>query len=238
MAASEQPPSTPFTPTLQISLCPPTPANDGRFGLEGLPSQTRRYPSPSLSHWTSRQGEDVGDLGSSSYSWSTAPSVLSTLILACEDDCTAHSGDVHDAVRMLRAYRSVANNPLPSPGNWSPGVSGWPMTSQPPGGGYWPMASPVQELAQLPVPPTLQNSELLTTCTSCVVIPFLSSAMLLTCLPIRREAHLAVQGVLGREPRGLEPLHQVPCSLLCPVSTSRARRDLHSGMLSQRHRPS
>ncbi|KAK5652432.1 hypothetical protein OQA88_10476 [Cercophora sp. LCS_1] len=64
---------------------------------------------------------------------------------------------------MLRAYRSVANNPLPSPGNWTPGVGGWPVPPVSPSNGLWPLGSLVQDLAQLPTPRTLQNSELLTT---------------------------------------------------------------------------
>lgn len=101
------------------------------------------------------------------YAWSTDHEIISMSILACEEGCTSHSEDVHDAIRTLRAYRAVPNHHL-AIGGWNAGAYAWTMVpTAMPGAGdiQWPVATPAQELVHLPVPQTMQNAELLSTCT-------------------------------------------------------------------------
>lgn len=99
-------------------------------------------------------------------------------VLGCEEGCTAHSDEVHDAIRMLRGYRSTPS--YWASHSWSMGGHAWTMmpAGLPGGGGGggggesggggipWPVRSPDQELARLPVAQTMQDTELLSICTS------------------------------------------------------------------------
>ncbi|KAK0614029.1 hypothetical protein B0T14DRAFT_293150 [Immersiella caudata] len=103
-----------------------------------------------------------GSIHPSPYAWSTTQNTLSTYILVCEDGCTSHSHDVHEAVAMLRAYRSTASQV--SPGNWSPESGGWGAGQVAPGataGGYWPEHP--SELIHPHMPQPVRNEDLLTT---------------------------------------------------------------------------
>ncbi|KAK0728721.1 hypothetical protein B0T26DRAFT_768424 [Lasiosphaeria miniovina] len=102
------------------------------------------------------------------YAWSTSQSSLLTYIIACEDDCNLHSDAVHETVQMLRAYRPVpdhfANTGGSNRNSWNPETNAWAMPSEMPPSGVsplWPMASPAQELSHIPLPHTMQNTELL-----------------------------------------------------------------------------
>ncbi|SPQ24939.1 b145e114-46ea-418d-aa4b-d488dc226038 [Thermothielavioides terrestris] len=91
-------------------------------------------------------------------------------VIACEDGCSLHSDEVHEAIRLLRGRR-----PMQSP--WAsaglvPGHSAWTLVPMvPPGAGgiSWPAASPAQELVPVPVAQQMQDSEILS-----IYVKFLS----------------------------------------------------------------
>ncbi|KAK0719499.1 hypothetical protein B0H67DRAFT_599232 [Lasiosphaeris hirsuta] len=93
------------------------------------------------------------------YAWSTSKTALTTYVIACEKGCTQHSEFVHDAVKMLRAYRPVPGSA--GQDSWRPEASTWSMAPPDSGRVSWSMAGPGQELAHLPIPQTMQNHELL-----------------------------------------------------------------------------
>ncbi|KAK3378612.1 hypothetical protein B0H63DRAFT_525829 [Podospora didyma] len=107
------------------------------------------------------------------YAWSTDPRWLSTYIIACDEGCTRHSEMVHDAVRTLRDYRTApetfaGGGAGGSGSSWDPQTNSWTMAQEVSPGSVagssttlWPVASPAQDLAPLPLPPTMQNAELL-----------------------------------------------------------------------------
>ncbi len=174
-------------PSFSVALLPPSPGSEAFGAQDGnYPPIPLRLPSPLSSSWGGGNDEDADETaallsgiepfspppGSASmepYAWSTSKTALTTYILACEEGCTAHSAKVHEAVGMLRAYRSAAEQLAQV--NWSPAATTWAAPQIPSpggGGGVWHIpGSPSQQLApHLPMAPTIQNHELLVTCTS------------------------------------------------------------------------
>ncbi|KAL2261452.1 hypothetical protein VTK26DRAFT_4143 [Humicola hyalothermophila] len=104
------------------------------------------------------------------YSWSTDQETIAMCVLGCKEGCTAHSEEVHDAIRMLRGYRSTPSYWASQ--NLSPGGHAWTMmpAGLPGAGGIpWPVPGPDQDLARLPVAHTMQDAELLS-----IYVKFLS----------------------------------------------------------------
>ncbi|KXX74417.1 Oleate activated transcription factor 3 [Madurella mycetomatis] len=167
-------------PAFTISLFPPTLTGDG-----GSDNETFRHPylpqiSPLPSPWNQHSSRDAGEMPArrpgfdtpghslttsspSAYAWSTDRGNLATLISSCDDGCTSHSDEIHDAVRTLRVYRPTSM-PWPSDG-WSSESNTWTVSPVLPpgdvGGVPWPVANPAQELVHLPVAQTMKNAELL-----------------------------------------------------------------------------
>lgn len=85
-------------------------------------------------------------------------------IIGCEEGCTSHSDEVHDAIRTLHAYRPGQNH-WTSPG-WAP-QSAWTLVpAMSPGASNfsWPVPGPAQPLIPVPAAQAMQNSELLSIC--------------------------------------------------------------------------
>lgn len=163
-----------------------------------LPSNAPRRSSPLSSAskpWGGYHGENVsigeiaapwpcvdvlnqppGPIYPSPYAWSTTQSTLSTYILVCEEGCTSHSDDVHEAVAMLQAYRSTANQL--SPGHWSPETGAWvpgQSSTNAGGGRFWSTSGNPQGLVHPSMSQPMQNSDLLTTCMSPLLFAFKTS---------------------------------------------------------------
>ncbi|KAL2128387.1 hypothetical protein VTI74DRAFT_9257 [Chaetomium olivicolor] len=181
--------AVPQRPAFAISLSPPAPSRNEAFNIDPLRHPPIPQHSPLLSPWPQQQSsQDVGDIFSNwpgfgflgqpaspsspggEYSWSTDQQRLSMCIVACEEGCTSHSGEVHDAIRTLHAYRSTrsqwANN------SWVAGDSAWtlvPTVPVDPAGIPWPVPGESQDYVQIPVTQPMQNSDLLS-----VFIKFLS----------------------------------------------------------------
>jgi hypothetical protein len=100
------------------------------------------------------------------YAWSTDQHSLSIRINACEDGCTAHSDEVHEAIQLLLAYQSPPISWANS--NWIPGYnSAWTLVPTVPAsacGISWPLADLAQELVPMPVSQPMQNSDLISIC--------------------------------------------------------------------------
>lgn len=172
----------PQWPAFAVTVFPPI-----LRGYEGFDSAIAQHGSldqhsPLTSPWSHRGSGKMGDsfppwpgldvMGQPStppspgqYAWSTDVSSISMCILACQEGCTSHSDEVHDAIRTLRAYRST-------PGHWAGGnrtlgSNTWtlaPAALPDADGIAWPLASLSPELPHHPVPQTMQNSELLSIC--------------------------------------------------------------------------
>lgn len=172
----------PQRPAFAVSLSPPAPSRNDGYNLD--PLRLPPQQSPLLSPWGQQQSPNVGDVFSNwpgfgflgqppsspggQYPWSTDQQTLSMCIVACGDGCTAHSDEVHDAIRTLNAYRPThsqwANN------SWVPADSAWtlvPTVPVDPGGIPWPgPGGEAEEYVQMPVAQAMQNTELLSVCTS------------------------------------------------------------------------
>ncbi len=178
----------PQRPAFAVSLSPPTLQSGGGFD-EALRRPSVPQPSPHLSPW-GHQGnsEDVGDILSNwpgcdflgrsltptsagQYTWSTDQQSNFVSIMGCVEGCTAHSDEVHDAIRTLHAYRTGQNQWTGS--SWAP-YSAWtlvPSMPPDPSGFPWPLANPGQEILQVPVAQAMQTSELLSICESSQLRP-------------------------------------------------------------------
>jgi hypothetical protein len=101
------------------------------------------------------------------YAWSTDQHSLSMSVIACEDGCTVHSDEVHDAIQMMHTYRSTQRHW--GSNGWTSGYSAWtlvPAMSLEPGGIMWPVAEPSPGFVQTPVLPAMQDGEILAICKS------------------------------------------------------------------------
>jgi hypothetical protein len=176
----------PQRPAFAVSLTSAAPAKRGSFGTEALCSPLAPQPSPLVSPWgQQRNGEGVGGGVSGwpgfdifalpptpslagQYAWSTDQQTLSMTISACEEGCTSHSDEVHNAIRTLQAYGSVQNHWTTS-SNWSQDYSAWTLVPAVPpetGAISWPVEAPGQGLGRMPAPQVMQDDELLTVCES------------------------------------------------------------------------
>jgi hypothetical protein len=100
------------------------------------------------------------------YGWSTDQQSLSMSVIGCDEGCTSHSNEVHEAIRTLQACRSPIHNQWAS-SNWTLGYSAWslaPAMYPEPGGISWPVADPDQVLVQVPVTQPMGDAELLMIC--------------------------------------------------------------------------
>jgi hypothetical protein len=180
----------PQRPSFAVSLSPPALSRNRGFDIEAFRQPPVPQHSPLLSPWGyQRNSQDVGEMlpnwpafdafgrsptttptptstSTGQYAWTTDQQSLSMSFIACEDGCTAHSDEVHEAIRTLTAYRSNQNQWASS---WTQGHSAWSMVpNMSPAAGNipWPVADPTQELGQMPVPQPMQNAELLSVCKS------------------------------------------------------------------------
>ncbi|KAK4104345.1 hypothetical protein N658DRAFT_466451 [Parathielavia hyrcaniae] len=91
--------------------------------------------------------------------------------IACEDGCTAHSDEVHDAIQSLKAYHARSSPPSHWDGSnpWAAqGYSAWTLVPDVAPAAIsasmnmpWPVADPAQDLVQVPVSRPMTDSELL-----------------------------------------------------------------------------
>ncbi|EAQ92261.1 hypothetical protein CHGG_00496 [Chaetomium globosum CBS 148.51] len=84
-------------------------------------------------------------------------------ITACEEGCTSHSDEVHNAIQTLKAYGSVQGH-WTTASNWGQEHSAWtlvPAVPPEPGTLSWPIEVPGQGLGRMPAPQVMQNEELL-----------------------------------------------------------------------------
>ena len=182
----------PQRPAFAVSLTSAAPAKRGSFGAEALCSPLAPQPSPLVSPWGQQQrnGEDVDGVVpgwpgfdiftlpptpnlAGQYAWSTDQQTLSMAISACEEGCTSHSDEVHNAIQTLQAYGPVRNQ-WTSSSNWSQDYSAWtlvPAVPPEPGTISWPVEVPAQGLGRMPVPQIMQDEELLTVCKSAQPLP-------------------------------------------------------------------
>lgn len=171
-------PSTQQHTHFASSLSPPSPRADWSIGTQSsrLPLLPLRPTSPGSSSWGRRPGDEVlprwspaesssqspGPTSPIPYYWSTSRSSLTSHVLSCENGCTSHSQDVHEAIAMLQAYPSTASRV--DLAGWGPAPLGpWQSSS---GGmaGSWGTPGTSPELMPIPVARTMQDSELLATC--------------------------------------------------------------------------
>ncbi|GAB1313810.1 hypothetical protein MFIFM68171_04020 [Madurella fahalii] len=172
--------AVPQNPAFTVSLFPPTLTGDGGFDTEIFRHPSLPQISSLASPWSQRSSQDVEKTltrwpgfdvlnhspttsSPSTYAWSTEPGNLAAFAPSCDDGCTLHSDEIHDAVRTLRAYRPTSR-PWPG-GSWDLEGNVWTVAPALSPGGVgsipWPVANPAQELAHLPVAQTMQNAELL-----------------------------------------------------------------------------
>ncbi|KAH6844926.1 hypothetical protein B0I37DRAFT_392272 [Chaetomium sp. MPI-CAGE-AT-0009] len=84
-------------------------------------------------------------------------------ITTCEEGCTSHSDEVHDAIRILRAYGPVQNH-WTTRSDWTQEHSAWPLVpavAPEPGTISWPVGASGQGLDGMPVMQAMQDEELL-----------------------------------------------------------------------------
>ncbi|KAK4121042.1 hypothetical protein N657DRAFT_683159 [Parathielavia appendiculata] len=132
-----------------------------------------------LSNWPGFDvfGRDPAPTSTSSaeqqqYSWTTDQQSLSMCFIACEDGCTAHSDEVHDAIRSLNAYHvgSHQNHWAGGSNTWATqGYSAWTLVPDVAPAAVvannmnmpWLVADPTQDLVQVPVTRPMTDAELL-----------------------------------------------------------------------------
>ncbi|KAK3901686.1 oleate activated transcription factor 3 [Staphylotrichum tortipilum] len=168
----------PQRPAFAVSPSPSAHARSGGFNPEALRQPPISQPSPLFPPWNPQpqNSEDVGDLlwpgfdffGQSptptltaQHAWSADQQSLFTSIIGCEEGCTSHSEDVHDAIRILHAYRPGQSQWAGN--SWAP-ASAWtlvPAMSFGTSGLSWPGADLAQDLVSAPVVRVMPNSELL-----------------------------------------------------------------------------
>lgn len=121
-----------------------------------------------LSSWPGYDpfGQPPTPVSTAQYAWNTDQQSLSMSVIGCDEGCTSHSDEVHDAIRTLQACRSPIHN-LWASSNWTLGHSAWtlaPTMYPEPGGISWPVAGSGPGLVQVPVTQAMGDAELLSIC--------------------------------------------------------------------------
>lgn len=251
----------PQRPAFAVSLTPAAPARRGSFGAESLCSPLPPQHSPLVSPWGGqRHGENADGAASSwpgfdifalpptpslagQYAWSTDQQTLSMAITACEEGCTSHSDEVHNAIQTLKAYGSVQGH-WTTASNWGQEHSAWtlvPAVPPEPGTLSWPIEVPGQGLGRMPAPQVMQNEELLAVCKSTRLLPtsFPSPSCRPTDYWFCRSCQLSItiHRLAGWKARRLKSVHQMLRSILHQLTAAGTCRHLFRGVLPHRHRP-